>query len=310
MHRGLSATAEALKRQTMTRDHPLLPYAVTLAAVGLFSLMDAMMKEAALAVGAFSALLLRNALGLALIGPVWLARRRGWPGRAAMRIHLVRGVVASAMAFTFFWGIARIPLAEGIALSFVAPLIALHLAALLLGERIRPGAIGASLVGLAGVAVITFGRARGGGWSEDAGWGTGSVLVSSLLYAWNLVLQRQQALAAGPLEVAAFQTGVVCLVLLVFAPLAFAMPARETWPAIAAAAALALAAVLLLAWSYARAEAQALVPLEYSGFLWAALFGWLFFAERVTLPVLLGAGLIVGACWIAAPKRPTEQTAA
>jgi S-adenosylmethionine uptake transporter len=294
----------------MTRDHPLLPYAVTLAAVGLFSLMDALMKDAALAVGAFSALLLRNAFGLAVIGPVWLATRDRWPTRRAMRIHLVRGVVASAMAFTFFWGIARIPLAEGIALSFVAPLVALYLAAILLGERIRPGAIGASLVGLAGVAVIALGRAGGGGWSEQAAWGTGSVLVSSVLYAWNLVLQRQQALAARPVEVAAFQTGVVCLVLLAFAPIAFELPARETWPTIAGAAVLALSAVLLLAWSYARAETQALVPLEYSGFLWAALFGWLFFAERVTFPVLLGAGLIVGACWIAAPKRPTEQTAA
>ena len=52
------------------------------------------------------------------------------------------------------------------------------------------------------------------------------------------------------------------------------------------------------------------MPLEYSGFLWAALFGWLFFAEGLTWPVLLGAALIVGACWIAAPKKPPEQTAA
>ncbi len=294
----------------MTRDHPLLPFAVTLAAVGLFSLMDALMKGAALAAGTYNALLLRNAIGLALIGPVWLATRRGWPSRAAMRVHLVRGVVAAAMAFTFFWGIARIPLAEGIALSFVAPLIALYLAAILLGERVQPGAIWASLAGLAGVAVIAFGRARGDGWSDESAWGTGSVLVSSVLYAWNLVLQRQQALAAAPIEVAAFQTGIVALVLLLFAPFAFTMPEPASWPAIAEAAVLALAAVLLLAWSYARAEAQALVPLEYSGFLWAALFGWLFFAERVTWPVLIGAGLIVGACWIAAPRKPTEQTAA
>lgn len=294
----------------MTRDHPLLPFAVTLAAVGLFSLMDALMKGAALAVGAYSALLLRNAIGLALIAPVWLAAPGGWPTRAAMRVHLLRGLVAAAMAFTFFWGIARIPLAEGIALSFVAPLVALYLAAILLGERVQPGAVGASLAGLAGVAVIAFGRVGTGGWSEEAAWGTGSVLVSSLLYAWNLVLQRQQALAARPIEVATFQTGIVGLVLLLFAPIAFTLPERSSWPVIAGAAALALAAVLLLAWSYARAEAQALVPLEYSGFLWAALFGWLFFAEGVTWPVLVGAGLIVGACWIAAPRKPTEQTAA
>jgi S-adenosylmethionine uptake transporter len=294
----------------MHRDHPMLPFTVTLAAVALFSLMDALMKGASLAAGAYSALLLRNAFGLALIAPVWLATRSGWPTRAAMRVHVVRGAVSAAMAFTFFWGIARIPLAEGIALSFVAPLIALYLAAILLGERVQPGAVWASLAGLVGVAVIAFGRAGSGGWTEEAAWGTGSVLVSSVLYAWNLVLQRQQALAAQPIEVATFQTGLVALALLLFAPVAFTMPDSAVWPVIAGAAVLALAAVLLLAWSYARAEAQALVPLEYSGFLWAALFGWLFFAEGLTWPVLLGTGLIVGACWIAAPKKPPEQTAA
>ena len=39
----------------MPRNHPLLPYAMALAAVGLFSLMDALMKGAAIAVGAYSA---------------------------------------------------------------------------------------------------------------------------------------------------------------------------------------------------------------------------------------------------------------
>src|SRR6478735_8106591 len=165
----------------MRRDHPTLPFAVTLAAVGLFSLMDAMMKGAALAAGAYSALLLRNLIGLALIAPVWLATRSAWPSRVAMRVHVIRGFVAAAMAFTFFWGIARVPLAEGIALSFVAPLVALYLAALLLGERVQPGAVWASLAGLVGVAVIVFGRAGTGGWTEEAAWGTGSVLVSSVL---------------------------------------------------------------------------------------------------------------------------------
>jgi len=52
-----------------------------------------------------------------------------------------------------------------------------------------------------------------------------------------------------------------------------------------------------------------LVPLEYSGFLWAALFGWLLFAEALQVPVLMGAVLIVAGCWIAAPRKPPEQTA-
>jgi S-adenosylmethionine uptake transporter len=294
----------------MARSHPFLPFAVTLAGVCLFSLMDALMKGASLAVGAYSALLLRCAIGTALIGPLWLATRRGWPGRAAMRLYLTRGVVGAAMAFTFFWGIARIPLAEGIALSFVAPLIALYLSALVLGEEIRRGAVVASILGLAGVVTIASDRIGAGGASGEAGWGLVSIMASSVLYAWNLVLQRQQALIALPIEIATFQTAGMGLSLLLFAPWAFEMPAQGAWPVIATSAVLALLAGLLFAWSYARAEAQALVPLEYSGFLWAALFGWLFFAEPLRLPVLLGAALIVAACWIAAPKKRPEQTAA
>lgn len=296
----------------MRRDHRLMPFVITLAAVGLYSLMDALMKGAALAVGAYSALLLRNIVGLALITPAWLATGRRRPSPSAMRLHVKRGFVAAAMAFTFFWGLARVPLAEAIALSFVAPLIALYLAAILLGERIRPGAIGASLAGLAGVVVIVAGRMAGIEVHRDAetAWGIASILLSSLLYAWNLVLQRQQSLVARPVEVATFQSAVVVLALLPFAPFLLALPAGEVWPTIAAAAALAIAALLLLAWAYARAEAQVLVPLEYSGFLWAALFGWVFFQESVRPPVLLGAGLIVIACWIAAPRKPPEQTVA
>jgi S-adenosylmethionine uptake transporter len=295
----------------MTRDHPLMPFAVALVAVALFSLMDALMKGAALAVGAYSALLLRNAFGFMLIAPVWLGTRGLWPAARVMRLHMTRAVVSAAMAFTFFWGIARIPLAEAIALSFVAPLIALYLAAIVLGERVRPRAIGASLFGLGGVAVIVFSRLGEAAAPDhhEANWGIASILVSSLLYAWNLVLARQQALVARPVEVAVFQTGLVGLVLLPFAPLVFEMPAREIWPMIGGSSVLALAASLLLAWAYRRAETQVLVPLEYSGFLWAALFGWLFFAETLRPEVLAGATLIVAACWIAAPRGRSEQTA-
>ena len=293
----------------MTREHSLAPFAVTLAGVALFSLMDALMKGATLAVGAYSALLLRCAIGFALIAPVWLASRPTWPGKQVMRLYVIRGIVGAAMAFTFFWGIARIPLAEGIALSFVAPLIALYLAAILLGERIEPGAVAASLMGIAGVAVIAFARMGGEGGTEDAAWGIASILLSSLLYAWNLVLQRQQALLARPVEMSTFQTGGMGLALLPVAPWLFDMPGRDSWPAIAAAAVLALGAGLLFAWAYARAQAQALVPLEYSGFLWASLFGWLFFAESLTWPVLLGAVMIVLGCWIAAPRKRPEQSA-
>jgi S-adenosylmethionine uptake transporter len=75
-------------------------------------------------------------------------------------------------------------------------------------------------------------------------------------------------------------------------------------PEIVAAAALTLGSLLLLSWAYARAEAQQLAPVEYTGFVWASLFGFLFFAEPVRPLTLVGAAMIVVACLYAARPRP------
>jgi S-adenosylmethionine uptake transporter len=289
---------------------PVSPFVAVLVGIGLFSLMDALMKGASIMVGAYSALTVRSAIGVVLAAPLWLATRPGRLAVATLRLHVLRGTVAAAMAFTFFWGIARLPLAEGIALSFVAPLVALYLAAVLLGERIARQAVFASLLGIVGVAVIAAARMTCGEVGPGTGWGIAAVLASSLLYAWNLVLQRQQALLARPAEVAAFQNAVVGGVLALGSPWLLTLPDGGALAWIAGAAVLAVAASMILAWGYARAEAQVLVPLEYSGFLWAGLFGWLFFREPVTLPTLAGATLIVLACWIAAPRKRPEQSAA
>lgn len=95
-----------------------------------------------------------------------------------------------------------------------------------------------------------------------------------------------------------------------FAPWFLRWPGEVTVPLIAGSAVLSVAGAMMFAWAYARAEAQALVPLEYSGFVWAGLFGWLFFREPVTLPTLAGAALIVLGCWLAAPRKRPEQSAA
>ncbi len=150
-----------------------------------------------------------------------------------------------------------------------------------------------------------------GGWgaailTKGTAWGLASLFVSALLYAYNFVLIRKQSQVAGPLEVATFHSGVSGLVQLFAAPFLFVMPQMEALGLIGMSALLTVAASMIIAWAYARAEAQVLVPVEYTGFLWAALFGWLWFAEPVTLTTLLGVGVIVVACWIATPRRRIE----
>jgi len=285
-----------------------LPALAALAGVALFSVMDALMKRASIEAGVFVALLLRSAAGAMLTAPPWLLLRPQRPRPGAVRLHALRSAAVALMAALFFWGLVRIPMAEGIALSFIAPLIALYLAALILGEAIQKKAIIASVMGFAGVIVIIAARLADHGMESRSLWGAAAILVSAMLYAWNLVLQRQQALVAGPLEVAVFQNLFVFLYLLPLAPLLADWPDRSALADIGLSACLATAALMLLSWAYGRAEAQVLVPLEYTAFGWSALMGWLWFGEPVTATTIAGVVLIVAACLIAARKR-TEATA-
>ncbi|WP_022683606.1 DMT family transporter [Sphingobium bisphenolivorans] len=294
----------------MTKSGALaIPFAVCCVGVALFSIMDATMKGLSLSIGLYNALFWRAVTGSLLGLALMLLTRQRWPGGRVLRLHMLRGTVVALMASLFFWGIMRLPLAESIALSFIAPLIALYLAALLLKERVGRRAVGASLLGLVGVAVIVSAR-MSGGYDLDALLGAGAVLFSAVLFAWNLILQRQQAQLASPIEVAFFQHLVMlgAFVAVAVAPTGLwpVFPPATSWFLIGLAAILAFTSLVALAWAYARAEAQYLIPVEYSAFIWAAIVGWLAFGERVTLTTVVGAVLIVAGCLIAARARPAE----
>ena len=277
-------------------------FAVATLGIALFSLMDALMKWLALAIGTYNALLWRTLLGALFAGAVFLMHRSAWPRREAMRFHLIRGSMSSIMALLFFWGLARVPMAQAIALAFVAPLIALYLAALILKERIERTAILASLLGFAGVIVILAGQAQAE-LGREALLGSVAIIASAGFYAWNIILMRQQALVAGPVEIAFFTSLIMSSCFLLAAPFLAVPPPGEEVPNIIGAAMLSVGSLLLLSWAYARAEAQHLAPVEYTGFVWAALFGFLFFAEPVRPLTLLGAAMIVVACLYAARPR-------
>ena len=52
---------------------------VAAAGIGTFSLMDAAMKDLALSIGAYNAVMWRNSLGALLMGLLFVATRQKWP---------------------------------------------------------------------------------------------------------------------------------------------------------------------------------------------------------------------------------------
>jgi S-adenosylmethionine uptake transporter len=283
---------------------PLIPFLIACAGIATFSAMDVLMKGLSIDIGAYNAVFWRTSTGSLVAGALYFASRPAMPNRPTLRIHAVRSLFVAGMALSFFWGLARLPMAEAIAIAFVAPLMTLYMAAIFLGERIGPRSIAASMLGILGVLVIVAGKLGRGDYAPEALWAVGAVFGSALLYAYNLILARRQAKMAEPLEIAFFQNFFVALILAIGAPWFAVVPGNEQALPVLGAAILATTSLLLLSWAYARAEAQILATTEYTGFLWAMLFGWMFFDEAVKWPTIAGALLIVAACLIVAGKTP------
>ena len=281
-------------------QHPL-PQAFAVASLGIatFAGMDVVMKGLALELGAYNAIFWRSTFTIVLAGILYWWQRTSWPSLAVLKLHALRGLIVAIMAFLFFWGLKYLPVAEVIGLSFIAPLIALYLSAVILHEHISKRAIMASVIGLIGAVVVIAGRLSGE-YDQDMGKGVAAILCSALLYAYNLILQRQQALVANPFEIGFFQNCVVIILFGLLSPFLAQVPPLTITHNLFAAAALGLVSMLMMSWAYARAPASALLPVEYTAFGWAALLGWLIFAEQVTLTTLLGTGLIVSGCLVAA----------
>jgi S-adenosylmethionine uptake transporter len=287
-------------------QHPVRAFAAALGAVAVLSIMDAVMKHLVLAIGIVAVSVWRSAANLFLSALLYVPADKSRPSRRTLRVHVARAIIVTVMAGLFFWGIGRVPLAQAIALTFIAPLIAMLLAALCLDEKIGPSSVAGALAALSGVMVIVLGQARANV-GHDVMLGVTAILGSALCYAVNIVLMRSQALVAKPLEINFFQSVTVMGLWLLAIPFlgAPAWPAGQ-WHWVALACLLSTSGTLLFAWGYARGPASYLAATEYSGFLWASALGWLVFRERVSLYTLAGAVMIVSGCLVAARFKVSE----
>jgi S-adenosylmethionine uptake transporter len=284
-------------------QRPVQAFVVALVAVAVLSVMDAVMKHLVIVLGIIAVSIWRAFTNLVFSVALYMLRRSPWPTRKVVGIHVMRAVVVTIMATAFFWGIARVPLAQAISLTFIAPLIALILAAIFLHEKIGPRSILGSILAFGGVLVIVLGQAR----SElgpEALLGTLAILLSGLTYAINIVLMRHQAKAADPFEINFFQSAIILALWILMMPLVGvpSLPGAQ-WPWIVVAAALSTSGTLLFAWAYARGEASYLAVTEYSAFIWASLCGWVVFHESLSLYTIAGAALIVSGCLIGARRK-------
>ncbi len=219
------------------------------------------------------------------------------------RAHGLRGFVIAICAVTFFWSLSVLPLAEAVALSFIYPLLAPFVAAVILKERIRPQSVICALVGFAGVIVAMQG-APSETESPQHGLGVIAAFVAATFFSIAMVLLRERSQKDGPVIVS-LMTSVVPGIILTAPTIAFATPPHlEDWWFFLQLGALAAVFMYLMAQAYAKAEAQQLAPIHYTELIYASIIGYVIFHETPRVEIYMGAGLIIAAClWAAYDER-------
>lgn len=278
--------------------------------IALLCAMDAAIKLGTQDHAVVTVTFMRYVSGALLSLPLFLwFGAREWT-RELVRGHALRGFVIAAAAYLFFFGLSVIPIAEAVAIAFIAPLLVPPAARVLLGERMRALNIVACLIGFVGVLVTITGRDPALA-SPQRTEGIASVFVSAVLYALSVVLLRQRALKDDAFTIGFMAALFPALFTAPFAVALAPLPTIGSLPLFGIMGLLGTGGMILLARAYAGAEAQQIVVLEYTALGWAALFGWWLFSEQVRIEVVAGAAIVAGACLMTtwAERRKTAAKA-
>lgn len=203
------------------------------------------------------------------------------------RLQLLRGTLLVADTFLFFAALALIPLADTLALTFVAPLILTALSALALGEQVGLRRWSAVAVGFVGTLIIV----RPG----FAAFEPGALLAigAGMAYAVYQLLTRKLAGSAPPLVTLGYTALVGTLVMTAALPAYWVTPSLVDFALMVGMGATAAVAHFLIISAFERAQASLLAPFNYCEMIGAVTIGYLVFGDFPDSWTWLGVLILV-----------------
>lgn len=272
------------------QDRILYGIALRLGAVAVFSVMNALIKLAE-AGGANLAELLffRQTFSLPVV-VAWIALGPGLGSIRTQRIgaHLSRAALGLFSMCFIFATYLLLPLAEATTLQFTLPIFATILGALLLREPTGWHRWGAVMAGFVGVLIVAR---PGTGHMASMGVLTG--LTGALLSAGVSILLRQiSRTEPAPTIVFWFSALSIPPTAIAFALYGGAHP-LSTWLLMIGIGLTGGIAQLFMTASLGAAPVAAVVPMDYTGLVWAAIYGWLLFGAVPSWSTWIGAPVII-----------------
>lgn len=256
--------------------------------IGVITINDALMKLANEGLPLGQTLAIRAAFVWVMI--LIFAYRAG--GVRSLRVvdwrrQLLRGAFLVVSSWSFFYGLAALPLAEAIAIASVGPLFLTMLAGPFLGETVGWRRWAAVAVGFVGALIII----QPGG--DSFVWASLFPMTAALLGAGRDIVQRQMSLGReGTVAILAVSTTCVGLSGAVTLPFVWQTPSWEQLAAIGVAGLLMGLAHYLMIEALRMAEAASIAPLRYTNFLWGSLWGFLIWGVTPKESTWIGVAII------------------
>lgn len=260
-------------------------------------LIDVASKMAVQSLSAGTVTLARFVVQAALMAPVVLAM--DLPARFGARVAgltLLRATAATGSTFCFVAAVRVMPIADALAIAFMAPFVLLLLGRFLLRERVGLRRLAACLVAFTGTLLVIQPSFAHHGATAFLPLGTAFTFAVYMLA--TRVLSRDQHPVAMQLHTA-IAASLACLAILAVGtlaeiePLRLNVPEGVAWLPCLAVGVAAAASHMAMTYALSFAPASTLAPLNYLEIVTATTFGFLFFGDFPGGMVWTGIAVIV-----------------
>jgi drug/metabolite transporter (DMT)-like permease len=259
-----------------------------IAAIFCFTLMDAGVKALAPRVGVLPSLWARYAGQMLLVFLLVLPRLRQVAQTNMPGLQILRSLMLMGATAFYFLGLSLIPITEAAALMSVNPVLITLGAGLFLGERLGPRRLFGIAVALCGAVLVI----RPG--SDVFSTAALAPLAAAVCYSGYALLTRRVG-SGEDVWTSLFYTGLVgTLVLSCVVPFAWVTPDGPALLLMMVVIGFGTVGQLCLIRAFSQGEAAMLAPYSYTGLIFAALWGILFFAELPDGWTISGALVIAG----------------
>jgi drug/metabolite transporter (DMT)-like permease len=202
--------------------------------------------------------------------------------------HALRSLFNIGTMLTFYYALRMLPLADTMAITYAGPLFMTILSVLLLREKVGPRRWGAVLIGFLGVLVILQPSGTGFNWAAVL------ALSSAFLYALTLITSRQLSGTESSHTILFYYSVGVLIVTGATMPWLWVTPSwNDLWVFLLVGVSGSIGQFCLNQ-AFRYSEVSLLAPIDYTGLVWATLFGWALWNQLPSLTVIVGSLIVVG----------------